>query len=158
MKAKRGKILIWIIFIIYLALLVKVILFKYPMSMVKEILKSTKTVPLSFRLGNSNFMPFKSIYGFLFESKNIRISIVNVLGNILAFMPFGFILPVINDKPNKLKFIILSSLTLSLIFEVIQLLTSLGEFDIDDLLLNILGAVLGYLSYRVCGRLKGRHN
>jgi hypothetical protein len=38
MKTKKGKIVVWISFIIYLALLIKIILFKYPMPMIKEIL------------------------------------------------------------------------------------------------------------------------
>ena len=43
-------------------------------------------------------------------------------------------------------------LLLSLIFETIQLLTGLGEFDVDDILLNILGAVIGYMFYHIVVR------
>lgn len=47
---------------------------------------------------------------------------------------------------------ILSSFILSLVFEIIQLLTALGDFDVDDILLNVLGAVLGYLFYQIFTR------
>lgn len=49
-------------------------------------------------------------------------------------MPFGFLLPLATDKINRLKLIVISLLLLSLIFEIIQLLTGLGEFDVDDIL------------------------
>ena len=45
MKTKKGKIVVWISFIIYLALLIKIILFKYPMPMIKEILKGCGLSP-----------------------------------------------------------------------------------------------------------------
>ncbi|HHY42101.1 MAG TPA: VanZ family protein [Thermoanaerobacterales bacterium] len=43
----------------------------------------------------------------------------------------------------------LSAFVLSLMFEIIQLLTAIGTFDVDDILLNLLGAVLGYLFYQI---------
>lgn len=86
MKTKKGKIIISIILLIYLALLVKVILFKYPIYMIMTILKSNEVSPLSFRLSNSNnFIPMKTIFNFLFRSQNVRISMRNILGNIIAF-------------------------------------------------------------------------
>jgi glycopeptide antibiotics resistance protein len=148
MKTKRGKIIVWIIFIVYLLLLVKVILFKYPIVMIREILKGPK-IPLSYRIASSNFMPLKSIFNFLFKGQSIRTSFKNILGNIVVFAPLGFLLPVLTDRKSKFKSIILSSFILSLMFEIIQLLTSLGEFDIDDILLNVFGASLGYLFLRI---------
>lgn len=60
------------------------------MPMIKEILKGCEIPSLSFRIANSNFIPLKSIFEFLFKSQNIRISVENILGNIIAFAPFGF--------------------------------------------------------------------
>lgn len=149
MKTKKGKITVSVLFFIYLLLLIKVVLFKYPMPMIKEILKGSEVAPLSFRIAHSNFIPLKSIFTFLFNSNNIRISVKNLLGNIIAFMPFGFLLPAFNNRMSKFKSILISSFILSLMFETIQLLTVLGEFDVDDILLNILGAVFGYLLYKI---------
>lgn len=149
MKSKKRKSIFLILFTIYMFLLVKVILFKYPRPMIREILKSSRLAALSFRIGHSNFIAFKSIFRFLFKSKNIRISIKNLLGNIIAFMPFGFLLPILSDRMKKIKSMLVASFILSLSFEVIQLVTGLGEFDVDDILLNILGGLLGYLLYSI---------
>ncbi len=149
MKTKKGKIIVWVLFIIYILLLVKVILFKYPIAMVRAILKDIKVWSLSFRISHSNFIPLKSIFQFILQNENMRISLENILGNIMAFVPFGFLLPLLTDGANKFKSIIISSFILSLVFEIIQLLTGLGEFDVDDVLLNVLGASLGYILYRI---------
>lgn len=153
MDLKNKKKITWILFAIYFVLLIKVILFKYPTPMIKAILQGDSSISLGFRIAhNSNFIPMKTIFYYLFESDNIIISIKNILGNIIVFMPFGFLLPIATDKINKLKSIVISSLLLSLIFETIQLLTGLGEFDVDDILLNILGAVIGYMFYHIVVR------
>lgn len=149
MRTKKVKTIVLILFTIYLLLLIKVILFKYPMPMIREILKGSEVSTLSFRILHSNFIPLKSIFTFLFNSKNIRISVKNLLGNIIAFVPFGFLVPVLTDRMSKFKSIIVSSFILSLMFEIIQLLTALGEFDVDDILLNVLGAIFGYLFYQI---------
>lgn len=147
MATKRGKIVVWLLFIIYLLFLVKIILFKYPISL-REIFTAPKR-PLSYRIGSSNFIPFRSISQFLFKGINIRNSLENLLGNIIAFGPLGFLLPMLTNKMNKFKFVILSAFVLSLIFEIIQLLTSLGEFDVNDIILNVIGGALGYLFYKI---------
>ena len=51
-------------------------------------------------------------------------------------------------------FIILSGFGLSLVVETIQLITKVGCFDVDDLILNTLGAALGYLAFAVCNYLR----
>lgn len=148
MKIKKAKIIVWILFTVYLLILTKVILFKYPLAMVEEILLGDNVPPLNFRLTQSNFIPLKSIWGFLFNGISLRISLINILGNIIAFIPFGFLLPMVTGKINKIKSVIFSSFLLSLSFEIMQLLTGLGEYDVDDILLNVAGGVLGYLLLR----------
>lgn len=149
MNIRKRKKIVFVLFAIYLVFLIKVILFKYPLPMIKTILKDFKLSSLRFRIEHGNFMPFKSIFEYLFNSKNIRISVKNLLGNIIAFMPFSFLMPLLTNRISKFKAIIISSFILSLSFECIQLLTGLGEFDVDDIILNVLGAVFGYLFYKI---------
>jgi len=137
MKSKRGKISIWILFSIYLLILLKVILFKYPIP-IREILKGHQ-IPISYKIKSSNFIPLKSIFQFLFKGNNIKISLENVLGNIVVFVPFGFLLPTLLDRMNKFKIVVLSSFILSLMW----------DFDVDDILLNTIGGILGYLFYKL---------
>ena len=74
----------------------------------------------------------------------------NLLGNVVGFMPFGMILPLISRNARGFFFITFSGFTLSLCVEVTQLMTKLGSFDVDDLVMNTLGTAAGYLIFAVC--------
>ncbi|MCM1049119.1 MAG: VanZ family protein [Clostridiales bacterium] len=69
--------------------------------------------------------------------------IVNTLLNILLFIPFGFLVPAIWKERRSLKKVALMGFGLSLIIETLQIFT-FRLTDIDDLIFNTLGAVLGY--------------
>ena len=70
---------------------------------------------------------------------------LNVVGNVIAFMPFGFLLPpLMNYKTNWFVTTIWAFL-FSLFVETIQLFFRLGSFDVDDMLLNTIGGLLGYI-------------
>ena len=69
-------------------------------------------------------------------------------------IPFGFILPVILDKMRSGWLIVLAGFGLSVTVEVIQLITKVGCFDVDDMILNTAGAALGYLLFFICDHLR----
>lgn len=93
-----------------------------------------------------NFVPFKTIGFYLFLADiNLNIRIENLAGNIIGFMPFGFLLPFLFKSLLSFKKIILLTFCLSLGFEMLQLIFNLGSFDVDDLILNTLGGMLGYI-------------
>ena len=75
--------------------------------------------------------------------------LLNVFGNVIGFMPCGFFLPVISRRSRKWYNTFLLSFLLSLTIETIQLVFKVGSFDVDDLLLNTIGGVLGFLAYRL---------
>ena len=97
---------------------------------------------------SNNFIPFREIFRYHIGS---RLFLKNVLGNVLLFMPFGFF------SSYYLKFrkpwVILGlTLVTSFSIEVIQM--SIGRvFDVDDILLNIVGGYFGYLIYSVISRI-----
>ena len=76
----------------------------------------------------------------------------NLLGNVLAFVPFGMILPMLTPKCRNFFHIVLLGFDFSLFVETIQLISKVGSFDVDDLILNTLGGALGYLAYRLIRR------
>ena len=78
----------------------------------------------------------------------------NIGGNVVGFMPYGFILPVITRRRRSGFLIILSGFCISLTVEVIQLVTKVGSFDVDDIILNTLGVALGYLFFYICNALR----
>ncbi len=96
----------------------------------------------------SNFIPLKSVY-ILFTTPVISTSIVlsfliNFVGNILLFIPWGFLLPLYFKSLRIFKPFIMTTLIAVLLIESIQLFTMLGSFDIEDILLNVVGAYIGF--------------
>ena len=98
-----------------------------------------------------NFVPFKTIiyYLFLANEINTNIRVENLAGNIIGFIPFGVILPLLSRKFMSLKKVMLATFCLSFMFECMQLIFRFGSFDVDDLMLNTLGGIVGYLFVKV---------
>ncbi len=145
------------VFALYLFLVVKVLLFKFgslDSSLLLEQWKIIWTDPsviverLRYR---SNLVPFHEIENYIQAiQKNNRSwhSVVNLVGNVIAFMPLGFLLPLLfPKKAGSLSRVILLSLMLSLGVELTQLVMNVGTFDVDDLLLNTAGGIIGYVVY-----------
>lgn len=77
-------------------------------------------------------------------------AVYNLLGNVMAFVPFGSILPVIWKKTRGFFRILFLTFGFSLTIETLQLISKVGIFDVDDLVLNTLGGIIGYLIFAVC--------
>ena len=79
---------------------------------------------------------------------------LNIFGNIIAFMPFGIYLPYTSE--SKLGFIstFLYTFSLSLTIELVQLITKVGSCDVDDIILNTLGGVIGYILWYIYTKLR----
>ena len=78
---------------------------------------------------------------------------MNLLGNVVCFVPFGFVLPVISRNQRKFWKILLLSFLTSLLVELIQLVSKVGSCDVDDMLLNTLGGIIGYVLFRFFHRI-----
>lgn len=78
-----------------------------------------------------------------------RLFVLNIIGNFVGFMPFGFLLPTLSKHKYNWFFATMLTFELSLFIETVQLVTKVGSFDVDDLLLNTLGGSVGYLIYMI---------
>ncbi len=102
--------------------------------------------------GQYNLHLFKEIMRFIVYRERIGVKsfAVNIFGNIAAFMPYGFLLPLLNRVYRKFYIILILSVLFSLAVETAQFLLKVGVFDVDDIILNSLGGILGYLVFRAC--------
>lgn len=107
-----------------------------------------RTMEMGYRY---NLKPFLEIRRGLenIDKVGYRYVIVNIAGNIVAFMPFGFLLPMITERRVHTGHALVDTFLLSLCAETVQLLSRTGAFDVDDLILNTVGGVLGYWCYAV---------
>ena len=106
-----------------------------------------------------NFIPFKTIWGYL--SGGIRVSqaavVRNLLGNVLVFVPYGLYLQTLLKNKAFAKSLLLVAAT-SVAVETTQLVFGLGTFDIDDVILNCLGGVIGIMFYKLLLRFLGQES
>lgn len=131
-----------IVFLLYIAALIYFLFFS----------ESYGRTEFAEREYQYNIVPFREIKRFWIYRKQLGAFAVvtNLLGNVVGFVPFGFILPLISRRVRGFFLITLSGFTLSLLVEVIQLVTKVGCFDVDDMILNTLGAAIGYILFAVC--------
>ena len=100
------------------------------------------------KLGNQNLM-FMLMNRFVkYQNQRRQAVVLNIWGNIIAFMPFGSFLPIYSKRCRNVWMTVLYSFELSLLVELLQLVFKVGSFDVDDLLLNTIGGLLGYLVYK----------
>lgn len=141
---KKNKIIAALFFIFYLAALFKVLFFKYPFFEVVRITQyGERNIFFSI-----NLIPFKTILNYLSGDATLKIAFKNLIGNIVIFLPLGFLLPILFKKIDSYKKILFVSFAFSLIAEATQLFFGIGSFDVDDLLLNALGGILGFAVLR----------
>lgn len=94
--------------------------------------------------GEYNLIPFQFLFDF--SNVNFIIGLLNIGANILIFVPLGFLLYV---WKKKIFFAVQFCLYTSLLIEVIQFVTRRGYFDIDDIILNAVGGLLGIFICRL---------
>lgn len=103
-----------------------------------------------------NLVPLKSI---IFDlQRGGQLLLVNVIGNIIAFMPVGLLVPQLSAWRRGWLAVAVSALVLSTSIEVLQRTLTRRVSDIDDVLLNVSGALLGYGLFLVVSRLWPRHH
>lgn len=99
--------------------------------------------------GTSNFIPFKEILRYNIGS---RLFVKNIIGNVLLFLPYGYFISYYLKNKKMLPSVVLT-LAVSITIEVVQL--NIGRtFDIDDIILNTVGGILGSGIYILIDRIK----
>lgn len=98
-----------------------------------------------------NIQPFREIRRYLTyrEVLGTRTVVLNLAGNIIGFIPFGALLPLVARSIRKAWKVTVLGIEVSTLVEVTQILFQVGCFDVDDIILNTLGVMLGYIIYSI---------
>lgn len=135
-----------LIFTVYILVLIKMIVFKYPYEQLIEIASSWQSEVIGEGIRSANFIPFKTVKMYIEYASRLN-SFENLAGNILAFVPFGLLFPFVNIKAGRSWPVFLNAFALAASIELFQLASAFGVFDVDDIILNCLGAGIGYALY-----------
>ena len=138
MKGKKERIISITIFVIYIIALCYFLFFAESMG------RTTRGDEYHY-----NLQPLFEIKR-IWRSRHIlgmKYVILNFAGNVIAFIPFGYLLPKMVKKKHGLFHTVLFSFEFSLLVELTQLISRTGSFDVDDLILNTFGGLIGYILY-----------
>lgn len=138
-------ILAWIACIFTIAF---IILFKGSFS---RLLEFKEILVLGTKIGEGavHLQPFSTIGNYLMSWSN-WFHRLNIIANTVAFFPIGILIGfVLKGKSGVIVALLIGGMY-SLGLEMIQYTYAIGSFDVDDIILNTLGAIIGYLLTRVC--------
>jgi glycopeptide antibiotics resistance protein len=136
----RRQLKSWILLVLYCLILFSILVFKQvPM---------IRAGGMMFDFGGTqdgppNLIPFKTIIPYLLGDYGLLIGGLNLVGNIVLLIPFGLILPAIYRHIGFFIMLLVASM-FCLSIESIQAFLKIGIFDIDDVILNGLGVMIGY--------------
>jgi hypothetical protein len=145
-KEFNHKAVMKLLFIIYMCVLVYVVFFAEAMGRTPQDGYVYNLTPLK---------EIKRFMKYIWDNDALgRVARLNIFGNIIAFIPFGIYLPYTSE--SKLGFIstFLYTFSLSLTIELVQLITKVGSCDVDDIILNALGGVIGYILWYIYTKLR----
>ncbi len=136
-KSKRHYIAV-LIFVVYIVVLFYLLFF-------------AESMGRTSRHFSYNIRPFKEIKRFYEYRYRIGMQyfILNVIGNIVAFVPFGFFLPEVNKRFSNMFLVVTAGMLFSLGVELLQLHFHIGSFDVDDIILNTSGTFAGYILFNI---------
>lgn len=138
MPKRKRRLLAGIVFVMYFIVLFYFLFFSEEMGRT-----------YSERAYHYNLVPFREIGRFI-RYRHIlgrEAVMLNIVGNVAAFVPFGTFLPIFSVRCRRFFNVALFSFELSLCVETLQLIFKVGSFDVDDLILNTLGGIVGFCIY-----------
>lgn len=145
-KSNTERRILLLLFTLYLATIFKLTLFRSP---IEEVMERWTYLTVLDKVETANFEPLRTIKLYI-RILPQPIAIINLVGNVLCFVPLGLFPPALMTRRRGRFVGTMSLATVTVLFiETTQLMTGIGEFDVDDILLNLLGALLGYLCYRL---------
>ncbi len=149
-KLKIMKITFAVYFIFYLGLLINFTLFDAMFSRIGVLgTVFSDSVTLKIYIENSlNLIPFATIFSyitaFINHTHSLTGVIINLIGNLIALMPMALFLPIFFKGLRKVLPFVISVAGVVLIIEILQLVFAVGACDIDDLILNVSGALMAF--------------
>ncbi|WML58559.1 VanZ family protein [Neobacillus sp. PS2-9] len=99
---------------------------------------------------NANLIPFKTISRYIIEREHYNVDIIlhNTVGNIMIFVPLGILLPILFKKYHSFAKLLISVVGMTCVIEIGQFFLQIGQFDIDDVILNVSGALIGFAFFK----------
>ena len=145
---KGSRVLLRLLFLVYAAVMLWLLFGQ-------RIGDDGVTIHLNTSGENLNLVPLKTVKHYIWLLQNstnralLRHAVINLVGNVVLFIPLGWFLPYNWEKFRSIFRVFFLVLLMIVLVEITQYFTLLGSCDIDDLLLNLFGALVGYCLWKI---------
>ena len=136
-----------LLFVAHVFIVIKFVLLKNPDDLKSHFVHEYSADLLHENIAQGNYIPFYTVPFYITGTDKLRYTKENLVGNIVLFFPFGILLPLLFKNLSSFTKVLAITFAISLCLELIQLFAILGNFDVDDILLNLFGASLGFGNY-----------
>ncbi|PPA70922.1 VanZ family protein [Jeotgalibacillus proteolyticus] len=143
-----------ICFLIYMVLLLNFVVIKFNGN-INELIDTIQSNKQWREQGEAaiNLVPFRT-FDIYINNINSGFAYKNILGNIIPFIPMGFLIPAAFFSKMKILKTLFSCFVVICSIEIVQLTLYLGSFDIDDIILNLLSCIIGILLFVISRNFK----
>lgn len=151
---KIMKTTFFIFFMLYLSLLLTFTLFDpmFGRNGTVNFILSDKMLLKNYLANSFNIIPFATVIEYvkalLAQSMNLSTIVTNLFGNLIALAPMALFLPMFIKKCENFKHFIIFTAGIVVLIELLQLIFVTGSCDIDDLILNVVGASITFILLR----------
>lgn len=147
------KIIVWVILIIYIGIMAKVLIVKSSPRGIVESIKEVTVPEVERRIKQGSYIPLNTI-GEYFSDEEVDGDKANEIAvNLLLYIPLGFLVPILMKSNRDFSNISMAIITFSITLSIVGILGGFEVFNIDWLILNTLGGIIGFLIYKVGAKL-----
>lgn len=148
----RNRVIPAVLLAAYSALVVSILVFKIASFRIGHLRLNFS----GYATGEPNLIPFTTIMPYLLGERGQMIALFNIGGNIVLFVPLGFLIPFVFRNVAWRTLLVLAVIV-PILIEITQAVFRIGIFDIDDVILNGLGVMIGYLVFVLFKKLQSSH-
>ncbi|MDO5574828.1 MAG: VanZ family protein [bacterium] len=148
-KRANKKNIMKIVFFVYMIFLFLVVAVKFTGNNMSTVIERWNIISSAKEAGerNLNLKPLTTIRPYLKHFDKSYAS-TNILANLLLFIPVGFLIPIAYPERKRFFKTMGVCLVITVFIELFQYITCLGFCDIDDIILNMVGSMIGFVVYK----------
>lgn len=147
------KMIIWVIFIIYIGIMVKLLVVQSSPRGIIESMKMATIPEVERRIKQGNYIPLNTISKYIIGDENNTQDINKIARNLILYIPLGFFIPILIKTNRDFSNLAMAVITFSVTFALVKIIGGFGVFNIDELILNTLGGIIGFIIYAIGARL-----
>lgn len=118
-----------------------------------ESLKASSIPEVERRIKQGNYIPLNTLGKYIGGDEKSKEDIKNIVINLILYVPLGFLIPILIKTNRDFSNLAMAIITFSVIFALVKIIGGFGVFNIDELILNTLGGIIGYIIYAIGAKL-----